>query len=256
MSFTEGYNSIAGVYDKLNAEIDYKKWADFIETCFKKYMITKPDIVLDLACGTGSMTYELANRGYDMIGIDGSAEMLDEAYNRGTVVGDKSILYLLQDMRCFELFGTVQAVTCCLDSMNYLTGDGDFDKCLSVIHNYLEKDGIFVFDMNTPYKFENIYGDNSYILEDSINGKDVYCGWQNCYDKESKICSFYLSLFEGNNGKYTRSDEEQHERCYTYQEVKASLERTGFELILTCSDYNFTEISDKTERWYFVAKRI
>ena len=256
MSFSEGYDAIAGVYDRLNSEIDYKKWADFIEACFEKYMDTKPDIVLDLACGTGSMTYELASRGFDMIGIDGSAEMLNEAYNRGTVVGDKNILYLLQDMRSFELFGTVQAVTCCLDSMNYLTENGDLEKCLSVIHNYLENGGVLVFDMNTPYKFENVYGDNSYILEDEINGKDVYCGWQNCYDAESKICSFYLSLFEGVDGKYVRSNEEQHERCYTYQEVKKALESTGFELQLVCSDYDFTEISDKTERWYFVAKRI
>ena len=255
MNFSEGYDSIARVYDKLNAEIDYSAWADFIEECFEKYLESKPELVLDLACGTGSMTYKLAERGYDMIGVDGSEEMLSEAYSRGTVVGDTNILYLLQDMRSFELYGTVGAVTCCLDSMNYLTCDGDFEKCLSTVHNYLEPDGIFIFDMNTPYKFENVYGDNSYILEDKIDGKEIYCGWQNFYDKESRLCSFYLSLFEGQNGKYVRSDEEQHERCYTLDEVKSSLEKCGFELLFVSSDYKFTEIDENTERWYFVTRR-
>ncbi len=256
MSFSEGYNSIARVYDKLNAEIDYSKWADFVERCFDKYLQTSPELVLDLACGTGSMTYKLAERGYDMIGIDGSEDMLSEAYNRGTAVGDKNILYLLQDMRDFELYGTVGAVTCCLDSINYLTDEGDLERCFLTVHNYLEPNGIFVFDMNTPYKFEKIYGDNSYILEDIINGKNVYCGWQNYYDKDSKICSFYLSLFEECDGIYTRSDEEQHERCYTLNEVKSALEQCGFKLLEVCSDYNFNEVCDDTERWYFVAKRI
>ena len=256
MNFSEGYNSIARVYDKLNAEIDYAKWADFIEKCFDRYMENKPELVLDLACGTGSMTYKLAERGYDMIGVDGSEEMLSEAYNRGTIVGDKNILYLLQDIRSFELYGTVGAVTCCLDSINYLVGDGDLEKCFWTVHNYLEPNGVFIFDMNTPHKFETVYGDNSYILEDIIDGKNVYCGWQNFYDRDSKICSFYLTLFEECNGVYARSDEEQHERCYTFDEVKNSLEKCGFELLSVSSDYNFSEINENTERWYFIAKRI
>ena len=256
MSFSEGYNSIARVYDKLNAEIDYKAWADFVEACFDRYMPQKPEIVLDLACGTGSMTYELASRGYDMIGVDGSDDMLSEAYSRGTSVGNSHILYLLQDMRCFELYGTVGAVTCCLDSMNYLVSDGDFDKCLATVHNYLEPGGLFIFDMNTPYKFENIYSDNAYIMEDNISGSDIYCGWQNLYDKQTKICSFYLTLFEEQNGKYVRSDEEQHERCYSYSEIGNSLKKSGFELLAVSKDYKFTEIDENTERWYFVAKRI
>ena len=252
MSFSEGYNSIARVYDKLNGEIDYKAWADFVENCFDKQMGNKPEIVLDLACGTGSMTYELASRGYDMIGVDGSADMLSEAYS----AGGEHILYLLQDMRSFELYGTVGAVTCCLDSLNYLTEDGDLEKCFLTVHNYLEPGGVFVFDMNTPYKFENVYGDNSYILEDNMDGKNIFCGWQNYYDKESRICSFYLSLFEEQNGKYVRSDEEQHERCYSYEEITEALKKCGFELLTVSKDYKFTNIDENTERWYFVAKRI
>lgn len=256
MIFSEGYSSIARVYDNLNKEIDYSKWADFIEKCFKKYLKKRPALVLDLACGTGSMTYELAQRGYDMIGIDGSAEMLSEAYSRGTSVGNNNILYLHQDMRSFELYGSVDAVTCCLDSLNYLTGDGDLKKCFLTVHNYLEPDGLFLFDMNTPYKFENIYGDNAYILEDNENGKNTFCGWQNYYDKQSKICNFYLSLFEENGIGYIRYDEEQQERCYTLEYVKAALLECGFELLCVSSDYEFNKIDETTERWYFVVKRI
>ena len=256
MGFFEGYNAIARVYDKLNAEIDYKGWADFIERGFDRYMDKKPEIVLDLACGTGSMTYELASRGYDMIGVDRSEDMLSEAYARGTSVGGSNILYILQDMRDFELYGTVGAVTCCLDSLNYLTEDGDFEKCLSTVHNYLEPDGVFVFDMNTPYKFENVYGDNAYVLEDNSDGREIYCGWQNYYDKETKICSFYLSLFEESDGEYIRSDEEQRERCYSMCEIENSLSKCGFELLAVSKDYNFSKIDENTERWYFVAKRI
>ena len=112
MNGCEGYEAIARVYDKLNAQIDYGKWADFFEMCFDRYLSEKPELVLDLACGTGRMTRELRGRGYDMIGVDGSADMLGEAYS----MGGERILYLLQDMRAFELYGTVGATVCCLDS--------------------------------------------------------------------------------------------------------------------------------------------
>ena len=250
-----GYGSISGIYDKINSEIDYCAWADFIETCFDKYIKDKPSLVLDLACGTGSMTMELARRGYDMIGVDGSEDMLAEAYNRMYDCEMSGILYLRQDMRHFELYGTVGAVTCCLDSINYLSGDGELASCFACVHNYLDPDGIFIFDVNTPYKFENIYADNSYIHEDEHDGKSTLCAWQNDYDKESKLCNFYLSVFEENDdGKYTRTDEIQTERCFDRAEIKAALEGTGFEIIGFFGDYKFTEATDNDTRWYIAAR--
>jgi len=160
-----GYSAIANVYDKINSDINYTEWADFIEKCFDRYLEKRPEIVLDLACGTGSMTFELQSRGYDMIGADGSEDMLSEAYEKAYSKGISNILFLKQDMRCFELYGTVGAVCCCLDSINYLTENGDLDKCLSTVHNYLDPDGLFIFDVNTPHKFENVYGNNHYIFE-------------------------------------------------------------------------------------------
>ncbi len=249
----DGYDAISGVYDGLNADIDYKKWADFFEKCFDKYLQVKPELVLDLACGTGRMTRELASRGYDMIGVDGSDSMLSEAMYSYPSDG---ILYLLQDMRGFELYGTVGAVVCCLDSINYLLETDDVKKTFLLVHNYLDPDGLFIFDVNSPYKFEHVYGDNAYILEDERgDGRGVYCGWQNEYDEKSGICDFYLTLFEENgDGSYTRSDEHQRERCYTLDTLTRLLKETGMELLGVYSDFDFTAASDGDERYYIAAR--
>ena len=252
------YDAIAHVYDKLNKDIDYKAWADFIEKCFEKYLPQKPSIVLDLACGTGSMTVALSSRGYDMIGVDMSEDMLSEASIRSE---GRGILYLLQDMRSFELYGTVGAVVCCLDSVNYLLSEKDISKCFANVHNYLDPDGLFVFDMNTPYKFENTYSDNAYILEDEIDYEDgeppvgVFCGWQNQYDRESGICDFYLSLFEEKeNGDYTRKDEHQRERAYSLESIKGLLSDNKLEFIGCFADFEFSAPSENCGRWYIVAR--
>ena len=248
----EGYNAIAGVYDKLNADIDYVSWADFFENCFDRFLGKKPTLILDLACGTGRMTRELSSRGYDMIGVDGSEDMLMEAYSSGT----EGILYLLQDMRSFELYGTVGAVVCCLDSLNYLLSEEDVSKTFSLVHNYLDPDGLFIFDVNSPYKFESIYGDNAYILEgENGDGGLIYCGWQNEFDKESGICDFYLSVFEENeDGSYFRADETQKERCYSPDTLVKLLESNGFEPLGVYGDFDLSLPREKTERLYIVAR--
>ena len=251
MSGCEGYSAIAGVYDKLNKEIDYSRWADFFETCFERFCTQKPQIVLDLACGTGRMTRELASRGYDMIGVDGSADMLSEAYG----AEGEGILYLLQDMRSFELYGTVGATVCCLDSLNYLLKDEDLQKTFSLVHNYSDPDALFIFDMNTPYKFKNIYADNAYVLEDEIEGGAVYCGWQNFYDEKSGLCDFYLSVFrENEDGSYSRDDEKQTERCYELDFIKEALQKNNFEICGVFGNFEFENANETTHRWYFVAK--
>lgn len=260
MSGCEGYEAIARVYDKLNAEIDYTAWADFFEACFDRYLPHRPELLLDLACGTGRMTLELAARGYDMIGVDGSADMLGEALLQND--GRYNILWLQQDMRSFELYGTVGAVSCCLDSLNYLLTPEDLSKCFSTTHNYLDPNGLFLFDMNTPYKFEHVYGNNAYVLEDEIVWEDgersaVYCGWQNTYHSESGLCDFDLSLFEEDaDGRYRRSDEHQVERCYDLETVKKCLADAGFELLGVWGGFDFSSPAPDCERWYFAARAI
>ena len=261
----DGYRAIAGVYDRLNADIDYGSWSRFIQSCFSKYMTKSPEIVLDLACGTGRMTFALADLGYDMIGVDGSADMLSLAYDRlydweppSPDVGKP--LFLQQDMRSFELYGTVDAAVCCLDSMNYMVDDGDLDACLAALQLYIAPEGLLIFDVNTPYKFEHVYGQNAYILEDILpdspdDAEPFFCGWQNEYRPDTGLCHFYLSLFEPDGkGRYRRSDEEQTERCFTRDQLTAALDRNGFDLCGVFSDFNFSDPSDTTERWYIVAK--
>lgn len=267
------YSVIAGVYDRINSGVDYERWADYVESLFKKYLKEKPELVLDLASGTGSMTLELAKRGYDMIGVDLSEEMLAEATDRMYLMIDDGLLpeegrrplFLCQDIREFELYGTVGAVLCCLDSLNYLTGDGELKKTFSTVHNYLDPEGLFIFDMNTPYKFEKIYGDNSYVYElDTDTGSDKFCVWQNYYDADSRLCDFVLTLFEREpDGRYARSDEEQVERCYTFDEISSALSECGFELLGVSNSFDTTDnekptataLPPETERWYFVAKK-
>ena len=260
MSGCEGYEAISRVYDKLNADIDYAAWADFFECCFDRFLSHRPELVLDLACGTGRMTLELAARGYDMIGVDGSADMLGEALLQND--GRYNILWLQQDMRSFELYGTVGAVTCCLDSLNYLLSPADLAKCFLTVHNYLDPDGLFLFDMNTPYKFEHIYGNNAYVLEDELVWDDgersaIYCGWQNTYHTDSGLCDFDLSLFEEDaDGRYRRSDEHQLERCYDLDTVRALLADAGFELLGVWGGFDFASPAPECERWYFAARAI
>ncbi len=250
------YDSIASVYDNINSEIDYSAWADFIEACFNRFLPKKPELVLDLACGTGRMTFELRSRGYDMIGADASEDMLFKAYDKAFDKDIHDILFIKQDMRDFELYGTVGAICCCLDSVNYLTEEGDLDKCFSCVHNYLDPDGLFIFDVNTPYKFENIYGSNHYIFEDNDSyDRQAYCGWQNEYDKESGLCNFYLSVFTADeDGRYMRSDEIQTERCYDGEFLTSKLQLNGFEVIGFYSDFDFSVPNKTSERWYIVAR--
>ncbi len=248
----DSYTSLAPVYDKLNADIDYAAWADHIERQLDAFAKKPPKSVLDLACGTGSMTVELARRGYDMTGIDLSEDMLAVARKKCDAERFRhSVLLLAQDMSQFELYGTVDAIVCCLDSLNYLTKKDALYRTFAHAHNYLEPDGLVIFDMNAPAKFERVYADNSYVLED----EGIFCAWQNFYNTKSKLCDFYLSIFtENSDGSWTRYDEQQREKCWSLRTVKAILSETGFELCALTSDFNGTPVDDNTERWYFVAR--
>ncbi len=244
------YDLLAPVYDEINKELDYKSWADFIEKTANEKLGRRPELVLDLACGTGSMTIELASRGYDMIGVDYSTEMLGVAMERAQNAV-LNILWLCQDMREFELYGTVDLAVSTLDSINHLTNEKDLKKCFALVHNYLNPDGIFIFDINGRFKFENIYGNQSYVLET----EDSFCVWQNDYNEKSKLCKFYITLFkELPSGAYERYDEEQVEKSYRLSDVKRALISQGFEFVGAYSDFNCSEASDSDERIYIVAR--
>lgn len=247
------YDLLAPIYDTVNGDLDYRSWADFIdEIISRNYIYGRPELVLDLGCGTGRMTVELARRGYDMTGVDISEEMLDKARERAEIDGfDGKILWLCQDMREFELYGTVDVTVSCLDCINHLLSYSDLCKCFSLVHNYLIPDGLFIFDVNGKRKFEEIYAEQSYVMEND----ESFCVWQNYYNKKTKLCDFYITLFtEGCDGRYERYDDRQRERMYTIRSLKKALCENGFEFIGAYSDYGFTLATDGDERIYVVAR--
>ena len=248
------YELLAPVYDAINKDIDYRAWADFVESCLTKDYLSdrRAELVLDLATGTGKMAIELARRGYDMTAVDISSEMLDIGRRRAQQMG-LDILWLCQDMRSFELYGTVDAVVCCLDSINHLTGSGDLRRCFDLVHNYLYPGGLFIFDVNGRGKFERVYSDRTYVFEEN----DSFCVWENFYDADKGICDFYITLFEEQgDGSYIRHDEIQRERVYTLRSLRSMLKRSGFELVGAYSDLERTPGTDDDDRLYLVARCI
>ncbi len=180
--------------------------------------------------------------------------MLAEAQRMSTEVhGGKHPLYICQDIRSLELYGTVGAAVCCLDGLNYLCGRGDLDRCLGALANYLEPGGVFIFDVNTPHKFRDIYGTRDYVIED----EGVLCAWENDYNEKTGICDFYLSVFsERENGLWERSDEVQRERCYTRRMLENALARNGFAVCEVLGADSHAPAVDEDERWVFVTERV
>lgn len=244
------YDLLAPFYDAINSDIDYRAWANFVEKIIAREYAGRPELLLDLGCGTGKMTLELARRGYDMTGVDISPEMLNVARERAEREG-LDVLWLCQDMTEFELYGTVDVALCCLDGINHLTEPQALKKTLGLVHNYLSPDGLFIFDVNGKCKFENIYSDRAYVMEEDGG----VCIWQNSYNPRTKICDFYITLFkEEEDGSYTRYDESDRERMYTYRSLKSALVSAGFELLGAYSDFDFSPVADDSERIYIVAR--
>lgn len=248
-----GYSILAPVYDKLNDTVDYSLWADYIEECFKKFSPEKEiKSVLELGCGTGSMTLELARRGYDMTALDISEEMLSVAENRVREAGLKDVLFVESDMCGFELYGTVDAVICCLDGINHLLSREELFECFALVNNYLEDGGVFVFDVNTPHKFKTDYADRDYVLEDD----GVMCCWRNRLNKKQDKVDFCLTVFREKNGVWHREDGIESERSYGEKALKNALGECGMEIVDISGGYDFSKPDENCKRWYITAKKV
>jgi len=234
---------------------DYRRYAEYIKELDNRYGEADNVLTLELGCGTGSLAMELDGLGYDMIGADISAEMLNVAMDRA-YEADKRILYLLQDMRAFELYGSVGMIVCALDGLNYLPTATDIIKTMKLVRNYLDPGGIFVFDVNTPWKFENVFAKRDFFTED--DGSDVYLGWRSDWDGKRSRCDFLLTLFIGNeDGTYTKREEEQTEYMWTREQLFECIKEAGLELVAVNSDMEHTPagFKDGEEKWYFICRR-
>lgn len=243
------YNDFAEVYDKLQ-DVDYEAFVDYYERIFKR-LGKKPELVLDLACGTGNITIPMAKRGYDMIGLDLSCEMLNIARDKAAADG-LDILFLNQDMCEMELYGTVDAIVCALDGLNYITDPEDLRQVFKLAENYLNPGGVMVFDVNTEHKLRDVLGGNTYVSEE----QGIYYVWQSEFFDDTKICEFELNFFcEQADGTYVRFDEFQEERAYSPEEISEMAKAVGLEVTGIYKPFEFLTFSDKEERIFFVISK-
>ena len=249
----EAYTSFASVYDTFMDNVPYEEWGGYIHSLLCRYGV-KDGLVLDLGCGTGTMTEILAGYGYDMIGVDNSGDMLELAMEKRFASGH-DILYLLQDMREFELYGTVRAVVSVCDSVNYITEPEELAEVFRLVNNYLDPGGIFLFDFNTEYKYREVMGDCT-IAEDRGDCSFI---WDNCYYEEEKINEYDLTLFirEGSddNGALYRKYRETHfQRGYTLEEIRELLSSAGL-VFQAAYDMDTGEAAwEKSERICVIAR--
>lgn len=243
------YTDFALVYDTLMGHIPYDEWADYIDGILKQHGIDK-GLVLELGCGTGSMTRRMAARGYDMIGIDISEDMLSLARQRSEGKDD-GILYLCQDMREFELYGTVAAVFCVCDSINYMLTQEDLSKVFRLVANYLDPGGLFIFDMDTVYLYENILGDNTSIMCHET-GDFI---WENNYYPEEMINEVNLTIFlKQENSLYRKHQESHVRRAYNLETVKRLLDEAGLSMLGAYHELTDEEPRQDSERIYIIAR--
>lgn len=245
----EAYTGFAEVYDLFMDNIPYDEWSEYLHGLLKEYKITD-GLVLELGCGTGNMTEILAAKGYDMIGVDNSDEMLQIAGDKKVRSGS-DILYLNQDMREFELYGTVGAVVCICDSLNYITESDELEEVFRLVNNYLDPGGIFIFDFNTEYKYREILGQQT-IVEDRPEGSFI---WENYYDEEAGINEYELTLFiQEQNDYYRKYQEEHYQKAYTLPEIKAILKNSGLSFVTAYDAFTKKPPHEKSERIYVIAR--
>ncbi|MEE1077829.1 MAG: class I SAM-dependent methyltransferase [Agathobacter sp.] len=248
----EAYTSFAQVYDLFMDNVPYEMWCDFLEQELKQNGISD-GIIVDLGCGTGKMTRMMSKKGYDMIGIDNSFEMLDIAreFDTPKEMDEKSILYLLQDMREFELYGTVRAIYSACDSLNYILEEEDLLAVFQLANNYLDPNGYFIFDMNTPYKYHTLLADNTFA-ENREEGSFI---WENYFDEEEQINEYDLTLFvENEQGSFTRFQEVHYQKCYEIETIKKLIKQSGLELVGVYDAYTKEALREDSEKVMFITR--
>lgn len=251
---SNAYGSFAAVYDTFMDNVPYEEWGRYLHGLLKEYKI-EDGLALDLGCGTGTVTEFFAALGYDMIGVDNSVDMLEIALEKREKSGH-DILYLHQDMREFELYGTVRAIFSICDSLNYITEPEDLKQVFYWVNNYLDPDGVFIFDFNTAYKYSELLG-NRTIAE---NREECSFIWDNYYYEEERINEYELSLFikdeeisAGSGDIYRKYQEIHFQRAYTLEEMKQLVKSSGMKFFAAYDAFTREAPSENSERIYVIA---
>lgn len=245
----EAYTNFAEVYDTFMDNVPYEQWAAYIKETLKEDGIAD-GLVLELGCGTGSMTERLAEAGYDMIGVDNSADMLEIALDKREKSG-QDILYLLQDMRELELFGNIRAIVSVCDSMNYILEPEDLKIVFELVKEYLAEDGVFIFDLNTVHKYRDLMGECTI----SENREESSFIWENYFYEDEMVNEYDLTLFIREESDLYRKYEELHyQKAYELEQVKELLLQAGMEFVAAYDAFTHDPVTAESERMYIIAR--
>ena len=242
------YSSFAYFYDALTENVEYKKRTDYICRLFKKYG-KMPTLLLDAACGTGSFSVEFAKRGISVIGADISPDMLSVAAEK---CAGQDVLLINSALSELDLYGTVDGAVCLLDSLNHITDYKELCRSVERISLFLEKDSLFIFDVNTEYKHSEILGNNTFALED----ENVFCVWRNKYQKRTNTTEITLDFFEKNGEAYNRYSECFSERAYTEGQIAAATKKAGLEILAVLGENTMNSPKADCQRKVFVARKV
>ena len=247
----EAYSALAAHDDALTDDVQYDAWADYAEHIFARLGVS-PKLVLDLACGTGSLSLRMAQRGYEMIGVDLSPDMLAAAAEKAYAFEpERRPIFLCQDMAQLDLYGTIDAALCCLDSVNYVTDENALARAFSRVSLFLNPGGVFLFDVNTEFKLKGL--DRQAFVRDT---EQVYCIWQAFYNPRSRLCRYVFDLFErGEDGLYERFREEHRERAYSAEKLTSLLCQAGLTPVGVYGAFSDKAPAKDEERIFLAARK-
>ena len=244
------YGPLAAVYDRLTGDVGYERRADYIQRLFGKSRIPV-HTVLDLACSTGTMTAILTERGYELIAVDASPDMLAQAREKAAEVPGEPPVFLNQDMPKLDLYGTVDAAICCLDSLNYLTSPKDVQRTFQRLHLFIAPGGLLVFDVSSAAKLRAL--DGQVFLDET---EDVYCVWRAEFEKRSQTGGYWMDIFTRRpDGAWDRDFEEHRQRAYEVEGLRGWLMEAGFTHVRTYGDCRMAAPRENEQRIYFTAIR-
>ncbi|MBR1423444.1 MAG: class I SAM-dependent methyltransferase [Ruminococcus sp.] len=244
-----GYGDLARFYDRLTENVGYGEIAELIDLLVRKYG-SEHEVIVDLACGTGTLSVELVKFGYDVIGVDSSEDMLAAAFDKAE--GAEGVSFLCQDMTELSLWGAADAVICVLDSLNHLDNEHQLERTFSAVSDHVCDGGLFIFDLNTEYKHREILADNAFCYD--LDG--LFCSWQNETAEDGTVTE-YLNFFEEQEeGTYQRYSEEIAERIYSDALIMRLLTAYGFELIGRFDGFSEEPVRDNSQRILYVCKRL